>query len=204
MEKRLTIGVLALQGAVEPHKAHIEAAGGQFLAVKTPKHFEQVDAFILPGGESTTMLKLIERFDLWNALSEQFAQKPVWGICAGCILIAKHVHYSHKRVKDQNGHVQKSFGLLPMTVERNGYGRQVDSHQIDVNGYTTSFIRAPIISAVQDDVEVLASHRDSPVWVARGQYMATTFHPELTLDHPSPMHEVFINLVNEDLKKKAA
>ena len=80
------IGVLALQGAVEPHRAHIEAAGGIFRAVKTAQAFDAVDGFILPGGESTTMLKLIETFGLWDALTQNFKEKPVWGICAGAIL----------------------------------------------------------------------------------------------------------------------
>lgn len=180
-----TIGVLALQGAVEPHKAHIEAAGATFKAVKTAKDFESVDAFILPGGESTTMLKLIKRFDLWDTLAEQFAQKPVWGICAGTILIAETVLNPE----------QDSFKLLPMTVERNGYGRQLDSHHAAVNGYEVSFIRAPIIQNLADDIDVLAEHQDQPVWVQKGQVMATTFHPELTMDTPSPMHKHFTKLL---------
>ncbi|HEY8963162.1 MAG TPA: pyridoxal 5'-phosphate synthase glutaminase subunit PdxT, partial [Alphaproteobacteria bacterium] len=84
-----TIGVLALQGAVELHKPHIEAAGGIYKPVKTAAEIESVDAFILPGGESTTMLKLINNFDLWDVLAKNFAQKPVWGICAGSILMAE-------------------------------------------------------------------------------------------------------------------
>lgn len=175
------IGVLALQGAVDLHRPHIEAAGGTFRAVKTPDDFDRVHAFILPGGESTTMLKLIENFNLWKPLSRQFAAKPVWGICAGAILMAD-------RVKNPS---QKSFGLLPITVERNGYGRQLDSHDSKINGYEVSFIRAPIIEAAPG-CEVIASHADKPVWVRRGQYMATAFHPEVNLRAPSPMHEFFI------------
>ena len=176
------IGVLALQGAVQPHKAHIEAAGCEFRAVKTIPQFSEVDAFILPGGESTTMLKLIETFGLWDALKKQFAQKPVWGICAGSILLAERVENPK----------QKSFGVLPITVERNAYGRQLDSHHGLVNGYQVSFIRAPVITAVGKGVEVLAKHEGSPVWVRSGKNMATTFHAELTQDHPSPMHKAFI------------
>ncbi len=85
------IGVLALQGAVEPHRPHIEALGAEFLPVKTKADFEKADAFILPGGESTTMLKLIDAFGLWDCLAEQFSKKPVWGICAGSIVIASRV-----------------------------------------------------------------------------------------------------------------
>jgi 5'-phosphate synthase pdxT subunit len=180
------IGVLALQGAVEPHRKHIEAAGGEFRPVKTPEQFETVDAFILPGGESTTMLKLIEAFDLWDALAAQFAAKPVWGICAGSILIAENV----------TSPAQKSFGLIPMTVERNAYGRQLESHHANINGYDVSLIRAPVIAKVGEGVEVKATHEGKPVWVEKGRYMATTFHPELTLDFPSPMHREFLKIIS--------
>ncbi len=195
MSKTPIIGCLALQGAVELHRPHIEGLGAEFRAVKTPAQFDEVDAFILPGGESTTMLKLIERFDLWNTLAAQFKAKPVWGICAGSILMADKVHYSFERVENQNGEVQKSFGLLDMTVERNGYGRQLESHGAKIDGYEVSFIRAPIIKDLSKDIDVIASHDGDPVWVRYGRYMATTFHPELTLDHPSPMHQAFVDLV---------
>lgn len=188
------IGVLALQGAVQPHKSHIEAAGGEFRAVKTPEQFKQVDGFILPGGESTTMLKLIETFDLWETLAREFAAKPVWGICAGSILIAEKVLNP----------AQKSFGLLPITVERNAYGRQLESHHANIAGYDISLIRAPVIRAIGPGVKVCAEHEGVPVWVESGQYMATTFHPELTLDFPSPMHREFVTLVKNATAKKAA
>ena len=165
MASKPIIGVLALQGAVEPHKKHIEAAGGEFRAVKTPEQFETVDAFILPGGESTTMLKLIETFDLWDVLKKQFVEKPVWGICAGSILIAENV----------TNPAQKSFGLIPMSIERNAYGRQLESHHVDINGYDVSLIRAPVISKVANDVTVKATYEGKPVWVEKGRYMATTF-----------------------------
>ena len=190
---KLKIGVLALQGAVEPHRPHLEAAGASFSAVKTPEQFGAVDAFILPGGESTTMLKLIENFDLWDELAAQFRAKPVWGICAGSILLAEKVLNP----------AQKSFGLLPITVERNGYGRQLDSHHGEVSGYPVSFIRAPVITDAGRS-EILASHEGKPVWIQNGQYMATTFHPELTLDFPSPMHNAFLEMVQNFSRKKAA
>ncbi|MCB1650422.1 MAG: pyridoxal 5'-phosphate synthase glutaminase subunit PdxT [Alphaproteobacteria bacterium] len=185
MTGRPIIGVLALQGAVDLHRPHIEAAGAQFKAVKTPKDFEVVDAFILPGGESTTMLKLIERFSLWDSLAENFAAKPVWGICAGSILMAEKVLNP----------AQKSFALLPITVQRNAYGTQKQSHTAQIDGYDVSFIRAPVIQDVDPSVEVLARHNGDPVWVKKGQYMATTFHPELTLDFPSPMHKAFVEMI---------
>ncbi|MCK5373776.1 MAG: pyridoxal 5'-phosphate synthase glutaminase subunit PdxT [Alphaproteobacteria bacterium] len=181
------IGVLALQGAVQPHKAHIEAAGAEFRAVKTLAQCEEVDGFILPGGESTTQLKLINRFEMWDGLAEQFAKKPVWGICAGSILLAEKVTNPE----------QKSFGILPVTIQRNGYGRQIDSHYAVIEGYNVSFIRAPIITGVYGDAEIIAEHDGTPVWVKKGSKMATTFHPELTMDTPSPMHQRFVDLVSE-------
>lgn len=192
-KEKSVIGVLALQGAVEPHRPHIEALGAEFRAVKTPEQFEEIDAFILPGGESTTMLKLIEAFGLWDALAGQFARKPVWGVCAGSILMAETV----------TSPAQKSFSLLPITVQRNGYGRQLDSHHAQVNSYDVSFIRAPVITKVSNDVTVKATHEGTPVWVQKGPYMATTFHAELTLDFPSPMHGEFVRLVREYHKKAA-
>lgn len=182
---RTRIGVLALQGAVMPHKPHIEALDAEFIPVKTAAQFDSVDGFILPGGESTTMLKLIDRFGLWDVLVDQFARKPVWGICAGSILMAETVSKP----------AQKSFGLLPMSVERNGYGRQIDSHKAQICDYEVSLIRAPVIAAIEDGVDVLASHDDTPVWVQKGHYMASTFHPELTLNFPSPMHRAFVEMV---------
>lgn len=185
MSKKPIIGCLALQGAVQLHRPHIEGAGAEFRAVKTAKHFAEIDAFILPGGESTTMLKLIDRFGLWDVLVAEFAAKPVWGICAGSILMAE-------KVTDPE---QKSFGVLPITVQRNGYGRQLESHKDRIDGFEVSFIRAPIITNIGDDVEVKATHEGDPAWVERGKDMATTFHPELSLDAPSPMHEYFVEKV---------
>ncbi len=188
MSKNPTIGVLALQGAVELHKPHIEACGAEYKAVKTPAGFAQVDAIILPGGESTTMLKLIERFGLWDILTKEFSNKPVWGICAGSILMAQKV----------TNPAQKSFGLLPITIERNGYGRQLESHYAKISGYEVSFIRAPIITEIGREVEILASHNDQAVCVQSGDKIASTFHPELTKQYPSPMHKYFIDLVRKN------
>ncbi len=194
MLSKSVIGVLALQGAVDPHRLHIEAAGAEFRAVKTPAQFDEVDAFILPGGESTTMLKLIERFDLWDVLAAQFAAKPVWGVCAGVILMAQTVLSP----------AQRSFDLLPITVERNGYGRQLESCHVEIEGYKVSFIRAPVIKDAAESVHVRAVHKGDPVWLESGQYMLTTFHPEMSLDFPSPMHRAFLARVEKFYAKKAA
>ena len=188
------IGCLALQGCVERHRPHVEAAGAEFRAVKTAKEFEEVDAFILPGGESTTMLKLIDRFELWDVLAQQFSTKPVWGICAGSILLAEHVENPS----------QKSFGVMSHTAIRNGYGRQLESEIIAVDGYDVSFIRAPVLTKSADHVEILATRNDEPTWIRDGKNMATTFHPELTFDFPSPMHSMFVEMVKSHTQKKAA
>lgn len=185
-----TIGVLALQGCVDRHQPHIEAAGGRFKAVKTKDDIECVDAYILPGGESTTMLKLIDVFDLWDVLAKNFAQKPVWGICAGSILMADKVWVDETKTK-----AQRSFGLMPVEIVRNGYGRQLDSHHTMIEGYEVSFIRAPVVDKFDKSVEVLAEADGTPVWLRQGKNMLTTFHAELTMDYPSPMHRVFVSTV---------
>lgn len=181
----LTIGVLALQGAVRPHQKHIEATGAQFTPVKTQDDLDHIDGLIIPGGESTTMLKLIDRFGLEDTLTSFFQKKPAWGICAGAILMAGHV----------TNPTQKSFGVLPMTVRRNGYGRQLESHYSYIDGYEVAFIRAPVIED-PGKTEILARHGNDPVWVQNGCHMATTFHPELNPDTPSPMHRRFTDIVH--------
>ncbi|GJL85847.1 MAG: pyridoxal 5'-phosphate synthase subunit PdxT [Micavibrio sp.] len=186
-KEKLNIGVLALQGCVDRHRPHIIAAGASFCAVKTPEKFQEIDALIIPGGESTTMLKLIDTFGLEEDLKKVFAEKPVWGICAGSILMADKVINP----------IQKSFHMMPVTMERNGYGRQLESHNAVVDGFEVSFIRAPVVKAVNDNVEILASHDGAPVWLRSGRYMVTTFHPELTLEYPSPMHQAFVHLTQE-------
>lgn len=183
------IGILALQGCVEPHIPHIEAAGGSAVPVKTLADIAQADGFILPGGESTTMLKLIRTFDLYDSLNEQFTKKPVWGICAGAILMAKEVINP----------AQDSFSLLDMRAERNAYGRQLESITQDIENYTVSYIRAPRLELLDNSITVKAKRDESPVWVEKNHYMATTFHPELTLDFPSPMHQRFINMVKSGI-----
>lgn len=184
------IGVLALQGCVDPHRAHIEAAGGFFRPVKTAKDIQGVDALILPGGESTTMLKLIKIFDLWDVLKTHFETKPTWGICAGAILLAKTV---------QNPQ-QDSFAALDITVLRNGYGRQLDSTIEEIDGYPVSYIRAPVIEDVGSDITVHHRRDGQPDWVQSGPVMATTFHPEMNRDTPSPMHCQFVEMVQSHAK----
>ncbi|MCP4395474.1 MAG: pyridoxal 5'-phosphate synthase glutaminase subunit PdxT [Alphaproteobacteria bacterium] len=188
----IIIGVLALQGAVSPHKSHIEALGAKYKEVKLDTDCDEVDAYILPGGESSTMLRLVKVFDLEAKLKEEFAKKPVWGICAGSILIASKV----------TNPSQKCFALMDFTAERNAYGRQVDSHHSLIDGYDVSFIRAPILCDINKKIDVLYEAEDEEgkkeaAWIKQGKYMATTFHPELNLKTPSPMHRTFLNMVKD-------
>ena len=194
-----------MQGCVDRHRSHVEAAGAEFMLVKTAKQFEQVDGFILPGGESTTMLRLINVFGLWDALVDQFAAKPVWGICAGTILMSEKAYVNDNLTSRASGELvgekvqQQSFNLLPIRVLRNGYGTQLESHVHQIDGYDVSFIRAPVIQEMGEGVDIRASHQGTPVWVQgsgeKSKYMASTFHPELTMQYPSPMHRAFVDLV---------
>ena len=181
----MTIGVLALQGDFEKHARMLERCGAQAWECRTAADLARVDGLIIPGGESSTMLKLIEYMGLMPAL-RAFA-KPVFGTCAGAILLAKEV----------KNPAQASLGLMDLTVERNGYGRQIDSHisRLAVEGgeLEAVFIRAPIIRRAGDGVTVLARDHGDPVWVEQGPHMATTFHPELTGDER--VHRRFLEKV---------
>ena len=180
-----TVGVLALQGDFEAHRKAIERAGARAVEVRTTEEMSACDGLILPGGESTTMLKLLEQGDLLESLRRYGREKPIFGTCAGAILLAKQV--SHPP--------QPSLNLMDMDVERNGYGRQIDSRIASVPAEDGSqleavFIRAPVIRRVGAGAQVLARYQGDPVWVEQGRHMATTFHPELTSD--SRIHRHFV------------
>lgn len=177
----LTISVLSLQGCVDAHKPHITALGANFKAIKTASEINEADAIIIPGGESTTMLRLLDEFNLWETLKAACKTKPVWGICAGAILLAENV----------TNPTQKSLGAIPISIERNAYGRQLDSHHAKINDYEVSFIRAPKITKIDKSVAVLANHKGLPAWASYKNVMVTTFHPELNQSTPSPMHKEF-------------
>lgn len=175
------IGVLALQGGFAAHAAAIEACGVETIEVRTPAQLDLVDALVMPGGESTTMWKLLAFQELGRPLQERLdAGLPVFGTCAGMILLSASI--SDGRAD------QSSFAALDIDVRRNGYGRQVDSFEADlaVDGleapYRAVFIRAPVIERLGDEVEVLASVDDTPVLVRQGARLAASFHPELTDD----------------------
>jgi len=179
-----TVGVLALQGDFEAHRKAIERAGAHAVEVRAAAEMDACDGLILPGGESTTMLKLLEIEDLTEPLRRFGTSKPIFGTCAGAILLAHEVSRP----------VQASLGLMDIDVERNAYGRQVDSHVAQVplaDGQLEAvFIRAPIIRRTGPGVRVVASYRGDPVWVEEGRHMVTTFHPELTSD--ARVHQRFI------------
>jgi 5'-phosphate synthase pdxT subunit len=184
---RPIVGIFALQGAVTPHIPHLAALGAEAREVRRAEDLRGCAGLILPGGESSTMLKLIGTFGLREPLAEAFQRIPVWGICAGCILLAREVRHP----------AQWSFGCLDIAVERNAYGSQIQSHEDVVDGYPVAFIRAPVLRSVGEGVETLALHRENPAWVRQGRIMATTFHPELALNPPSPMHRAFLELVRQ-------
>ena len=181
------IGILALQGDFEAHRDALARAGAEGVEIRSASGLASIDALIIPGGESTTMLKLIEEERLFDALEEFGAKKPVFGTCAGAILLASEVVNP----------VQHSLSLMDFTIERNAYGRQVDSRiaGIDLEGRKTEavFIRAPVIRRVGPNAKVLASYQGAPVLVEQGKHLAATFHPELSGDEQ--IHRRFVEKI---------
>lgn len=173
-----TVGILALQGDFEAHRKAVERAGARAIEVRAESDLAQCDGLIVPGGESSTMLKLLDQENLTAPLQRFAERKPVYGSCAGAILLAREV----------TNPPQASLGLMDIQVERNAYGRQIDSRIARItaeNGggeMEAVFIRAPIIRQVGPEATVLARYQGDPVWVEQGRHMVTTFHPELTAD----------------------
>lgn len=186
------IGVLALQGAVREHIQAIEAVGAEAVIVKHPTDLETLDGLILPGGESTTMRKLIDKYDLMEPL-RAFAKsgKPMFGTCAGLILLAGEVV----------GYEEPHLGLMNAVVERNSFGRQKDSFEVELNAkgigkdVAAVFIRAPHIVSIGEGVEVLAEHEGRIVLARDGQYLGCSFHPELTEDYR--VMQYFLDMVEQ-------
>ncbi len=183
------VGVLALQGAFEQHRRRLVALGVEAPLVRTPAGLDGVDALILPGGESTTMSHLLTTSGLYDELKSRLvAGLPVFGTCAGMILCATEVLDGRP---DQRG-----FDLIDLTVRRNGYGRQLDSFEADLEvgddprPFHAVFIRAPYVERVGAGVEVVASHEGVPVLVREGRCTVAAFHPELTDD--TRLHEMFV------------
>jgi 5'-phosphate synthase pdxT subunit len=188
----MKVGVLALQGDVREHVLALERAGATAVQVRYADELADVDALVLPGGESTTIGKLLDRFGLLGPLTDRArAGMPLYGTCAGAILMAADVTGDHD--------APHRIGMMDMTVRRNAYGRQVDSFEadLDIEGvddpFRAVFIRAPSIESVGSGVEVLASHRGAPVLVRQGTLLASTFHPEMTGDNR--VHELFLEML---------
>ena len=187
--KRPRIGVLAIQGDYAAHAAALAGAGSDPVEVRKPEELDGLDGLVLPGGESTTMLKFLEKRGFFEALRAYCSQKPVFGTCAGSILLAREV--AHPK--------QRSLGVLDALVERNAYGRQIDSAILEAETTLPGgplemvFIRAPRIAKVGPNVEVLARREGFPTLVRQGHVMAATFHPELSEDRR--VHKAFVELV---------
>jgi 5'-phosphate synthase pdxT subunit len=186
------VGVLSLQGDFAAHGAALARAGAEPVYVRQPEQFRAIDGLVIPGGESTTMLKLLHSDGLMDALAEFGRHKPVFGTCAGAILMAAEVWNP----------AQESLALMDIAVERNAYGRQIDSsvtvldpepefQQRTAPGKLEAvFIRAPVIRRINGGGKVLARYRGDPVLVEQGRHLVATFHPELTAD--SRVHALFL------------
>lgn len=189
MAEQPTIGVLALQGDFAAHMRALERAGARPVEVRSQDDLASLDGLVIPGGESTTMLKLLGEEKLFEPLREFGRSKPVFGTCAGAILLAREVLQPP----------QASLDLMDLTVERNGYGRQIDSRianiriQGEAQPLEAVFIRAPIIRRVGPKGRVLATYLDDPVLVEEGIHLVATFHPELTGD--ARVHRRFVNMI---------
>jgi pyridoxal 5'-phosphate synthase pdxT subunit len=184
----MKIGVLALQGDFDAHRKRLEELGTEVVLVKNPEQLEGIDGLVIPGGESSTFLKLLGDQGLEKL--KQFSRvKPTFGTCAGAILLANEIENPK----------QAGLGALDIRIRRNAYGRQIDS-SIRQGRFGSAplemvFIRAPKIERIGPEVEVLATEGSDPVVVRQGKVMAATFHPELSAD--KRVHQVFLSLVEE-------
>ena len=194
------VGVLALQGAFREHLEALRGLGVAAHTVRTPQDLDAADAIVLPGGESTTMDKLLRKFELQQPLRRRLKTgMPALATCAGLILLSREVLDG---LPDQ-----ESLDILPIAARRNGYGRQPDSFEadLDVEGLEAPFhgvfIRAPVIESVDGAVEVLASVEDRPVAIAQGPVVGLTFHPELTGD--ARVHALFLERAEDHARREA-
>jgi len=191
MSKCPQIGVLALQGAYDIHAERLNELGAITRFIRTPDQLAFLDGLVIPGGESTTFLKHLERAGFYDVLNDFVHTKPTFGTCAGTILLAK----------DVTNPTQRSFAVLDIEVERNAYGRQNDStiltEETSLPGGPMEmvFIRAPRITRVADDIEVLATREGNATLVRKGKLLAATFHPELSDD--TRVHQLFLDMVRE-------
>jgi len=192
----MIIGVLAIQGDYEAHKARLEQLGADVTLVRKPEQLDSIDAIVIPGGESSTFLNFLVERGFLRKLKEFVSTKPTFGTCAGAILLAKEVENPP----------QQSLGALDIRIRRNAYGRQIDSSIREADTKLTGgplemvFIRAPKIVEAGKNVEVLASEGGDPVLVRQGKIMAATFHPELSSD--TRVHQEFLKLVSNGDRPK--
>ena len=186
---KLRVGVLALQGAFEAHASRLRALGAEAILVRKPEQLAGLDGLVIPGGESTTFLKHLERGGFFDSLQQFVRDTPTFGTCAGAILLATDVHNPE----------QRSLAAIDITVERNAYGRQNESHILETDTTLPGgplemvYIRAPRIAETGPDVQVLAERNGSPTLVQQGHLLAATFHPELSDD--IRVHQLFLDMV---------
>ncbi len=190
----MKIGVLALQGDFLEHLEMLKHISVEAVPVRTLDEFHQVDALIIPGGESTTVGKLMARYSLDRAITARVREEgfPIYGTCTGMILLAKQIV----------GSDQPRLGLMDMVVERNAFGRQVDSFETAIAVPAIGdppvqgvFIRAPIVRSVEKEVQILATFEDRIVFIRQGNLLASSFHPELTGD--SRVHRYFLDIIQK-------
>lgn len=189
----MNIGVLALQGAFIEHEHMLRQLGAETVQVRLPEHLDGLDGLIIPGGESTTIGKLAVQYGLIDPMRVFARAKPTWGTCAGMIFLAKDIGSDRQPI----------LGVMNLTVNRNAFGRQIDSFEADLeiaglegDAFHAVFIRAPVATAVGEGVEVLCRLAEDRIVAARqGHLLATAFHPELT-DDPR-LHAYFLRLIRE-------
>jgi 5'-phosphate synthase pdxT subunit len=187
----MKIGILALQGAVREHRVALQKLGCETVEIIDPEDLDGIDGLILPGGESTTMGKLLIRYNLLEPIIELGKKGlPIFGTCTGMILLSKHII----------GSDQTSLALMDTYVERNAYGRQLQSFEADINipclgekPFHAVFIRAPFIEKVESDVEILLTLENKILFARQNNLLACAFHPELTED--TRMHEYFLSMI---------
>ncbi|MDN4620868.1 pyridoxal 5'-phosphate synthase glutaminase subunit PdxT [Paenibacillus sp. PsM32] len=193
----MKIGVLALQGAVAEHLKSLQLAGAEAIRIKRIEQLEEIDGLVIPGGESTTIGKLMRKYGFIEAI-QQFSEqgKPLFGTCAGLIVLSERIA----------GQDQPHLSLMDMTVSRNAFGRQRESFETDLDvvgidePIRAVFIRAPLIQEVGEGVQVLSTYHDEIVTARQGHLLACSFHPELTDDYR--LHQYFADMVQEYVSHK--
>ncbi len=186
----MNIGILSLQGSIIEHENAVRALGHKPIKVKLPEHLENISALIIPGGESTTMSKLMQHYNMDKAIiAKHSIGLPIYGTCAGAIMLAK----------DVTNYNLPTLGLLDIAIKRNEYGRQIDSFETEVQinnfkkPFPAIFIRAPVIHSFNTSSEILSEFNNNPVMLKQNNILITTFHPELTND--LRVHKYFIDMI---------